>query len=331
MNCVHFVFMWVLALAFGVVILGQTAESGLITTFLGYDFTQNEWESVLTDIDSLTSNGSWVYSINTLGYSASTNILYQHVLTAHNKTYADTILKTFERLAPCRNEYNWMQECSNGYLHPDNEQIHYRWKPFDSRGGLVDFSADKLCSVMKGRSIMLVGDSMTTQFGLALMNAIWQDRLNGSCSTGVDYNYLHVPCSNTAFPDFDVHFVRNDRLSLTLFKMEQPGANFFEHPWFDKLDLLNISLLVLNRGAHYEDDDKLLSDVNATLSYLLQYFPRVSIIWRNSAYGHNDIGIKFKNAPLQFSLTLEEVEAEVKIASYNLCLAMHNFFHFIRD
>lgn len=69
-----------------------------------------------------------------------------------------------------------------------------------------------------------------------------------------------------------------------------------EHKWWHLLALNNISLLVLNRGAHYEEDTKLLQDLNATMQFVITNHPHISIVWRNTPFGNRQYD-KFVMAP----------------------------------
>jgi hypothetical protein len=93
--------------------------------------------------------------------------------------------------------------------------------------------------------------------------------------------------------------VRNDNLSLSTL----PGYfdrqwNQWQNPWVSRLKELNVSLLVLNRGAHYEYDYQLLPGVNSTLRYLQENHPEVSVIWRNTPHGHFSPKEHFFDKPL---------------------------------
>jgi hypothetical protein len=55
----------------------------------------------------------------------------------------------------------------------------------------------------------------------------------------------------------------------------------------------------MNRGAHYENDIKVISDINGTLSYVFHHYPHMSVIWRDTAAGHNDVQKTFYDGPLK--------------------------------
>lgn len=165
---------------------------------------------------------------------------------------------------------------------------------------------------MNGRNIMFVGDSISMQLAISLMNVIMQETPGQPCNASESYYIKHpVSCSNTSYEDFIVYAYRNDRISLTPFILLEEKANFYEYPWIPGIAKDNIALLILNRGLHYEDDNKLLRGVNSTLSYLTEYHPELSIIWRNTVHGHYNVKNSFRNPPLRTPYTLAEILSEV--------------------
>jgi len=97
---------------------------------------------------------------------------------------------------------------------------------------------------MKNRgNIMIVGDSLSAQFTVALMNAIKRDRRNESCD--IPFRSFHgkydISCDiNTDLPfTFRILNHRNDRLSLTKFYLNNEVANFHEMPWYEYKQIIN--------------------------------------------------------------------------------------------
>lgn len=84
----------------------------------------------------------------------------------------------------------------------------------------------------KRGNIMIVGDSITTQFTAALMNAIIRDRPGSSCDLPFRtfFGSYNISCSNDT-QYFQIINHRNDRLSPTLMYLKQESANFHEWPW----------------------------------------------------------------------------------------------------
>jgi hypothetical protein len=142
-----------------------------------------------------------------------------------------------------------------------------------------------MCSLSAGRSIMFVGDSITEEFYFTFMSAM---RIE-SCAPSFQ---RMITCNGGAF---GISNVRNDRLSLTL---ESVVDAEHEQMWVSRLASENVSLLVLNRGAHYVEDAVLLAELTATLGYLRQNFPHISVVYRNTPLGHIDSVNTFLAEPL---------------------------------
>ncbi len=70
------------------------------------------------------------------------------------------------------------------------------------------------------------------------------------------------------------------------------------YPWITALKTHNISILILNRGAHFVDNATLVREVKETLQYVRTNFPHISIIWRNTPPGHSYVYGSFFHAPL---------------------------------
>jgi hypothetical protein len=93
--------------------------------------------------------------------------------------------------------------------------------------------------------------------------------------------------------------VRNDILSLNNITHFNTTNNIWQHPWLHLLEKHNISLIILNRGAHYTVDNTLIYEVRETIQFIRKNHPKVSIIWRNTPYGHHDYLEHFFSLPLK--------------------------------
>ncbi len=113
------------------------------------------------------------------------------------------------------------------------------------------------------------------------------------------YNTYYNNCTfvNTA--------LRSDQLSIIENKTFDSIHGNADFPWHGALNKLNISFLILNRGAHYFDNATLLREVNATLHFLRVNYPHISIIWRNTATGHYDSKSDIFHKPLTVPPTKE--------------------------
>jgi hypothetical protein len=139
-------------------------------------------------------------------------------------------------------------------------------------------------------NILIVGDSVSHLSVLSWQNK-FLSQMNTTCpkdNTIVEYPIPH--CGS----DLRLLYLRNDYLSNVT--EERITESNHEKPWLYNITHHNVSLLLLNRGAHYTGDDALLEGVNTTLHYLSVHHPHVSIIWRNTPHGTRDWG-RFAMAP----------------------------------
>ena len=127
-------------------------------------------------------------------------------------------------------------------------------------------------------NILFVGDSVHEAFVLSFRNLLLQ-RMKQNCpSKGSEH---------TCNDQLRVDYVRNDVISLVTEEKITTGAtdNRYEYPWIHLLNSSRYSLLVLNRGAHYDADDVLLTQLNETLHYVKTNHPNIAIVWRNTPQG----------------------------------------------
>lgn len=142
-----------------------------------------------------------------------------------------------------------------------------------------------------GRNILVVGDSINQELYWILLNHLvvntsgW--RLPRSAGERLTRGDLPV-CEDVLGPGhgFRVGFVRNDRLSLALRVLEDRHANFYEYPWADAVEPWNISLLLLNKGAHYESDANFTQSLTNTLAVVKSRWPGVEVVYRSTPPGH---------------------------------------------
>jgi len=167
----------------------------------------------------------------------------------------------------------------------------------------VDESAESYCEIFgdqRSGNILFVGDSLSQTFYQSFMNKMYKD---GDLSCAIcnerfcDGSVLtKIPCSQRE-PDKQPHavFVRNDRLSYNSRIRTSKEQNFYEYPWKHILHRYNISLIVMNRGAHFVGTSDLLRDLSSLFRKLAQEHPNIDIIWRNTPYGH----LNFTDEPLK--------------------------------
>ncbi len=242
----------------------NSANSSEHIKFLGKSFTRTKWEYLKDKVNCWTNNGSWVYN----------NI---------------TIIDNWPLYNPCIAYFPYGPKNPCAWL-LDRDVLKYTWNVSSScvHHPLTPFNTDTFCEIMKDSgNLMIVGDSVNelvaSQFIVDMSLSS-----NVNCLMNVRKKDLAVrydiPCKNKN-QELTITMIRNDLLSLVV--NESITAHAVEKVWINALTQHNIGLLVLNRGAHYEEDETLLAELNTTLSYLREHHPNISIIWRNTPHGIN--------------------------------------------
>lgn len=156
---------------------------------------------------------------------------------------------------------------------------------------LTNFSAERVCASLAGRALLFVGDSMTLQHHHSVVAALGRPLVDAQMPqwphTGYNVCAGHDLCGEGA-STFHVRFVRNDWLSLVDELVAQRENGLFEHPWARSvLKERPFDAIVLNRGAHFAEDSRVLAGLNETLTWLAAHYPRMRILWRDTPHGHS--------------------------------------------
>ncbi len=149
---------------------------------------------------------------------------------------------------------------------------------------------------------------MSEQFTATLVSALQPNThsdkvINPGCEVFVNSGHNEVPCDDPSRPcyysnnisdhNIVIHTIRNEHLKIEdRNSLTKRGAR-----WHTQLPKLNPTLLILNRGAHYVEDDILLRELRETFTFLKQ-FPHVSTIFRGTTIGHSDFSEKRLSEPL---------------------------------
>lgn len=76
--------------------------------------------------------------------------------------------------------------------------------------------------------------------------------------------------------------------------------NIMHNTWFSWfLSSPRVRTLILNRGAHFVDDDTLLRNLYDTLLAVTRARPEVVVVYRSTPYGHSDCGTHQHDKPLK--------------------------------
>ena len=145
--------------------------------------------------------------------------------------------------------------------------------------------------LLRGRSILVVGDSINEEIFLTLANSLFlvADEASAPFDPRTPIE-VHV-CNGTVY----LKFVRNDRLSLIRSPhMENP--TFREYPFIFDIDIFDI--IILNRGAHFEESGIVLRAIEEALSFIEIHSPGAKVIWRTTPRGHSNFASVFHAPPL---------------------------------
>ena len=265
--------------------LDEVSSSGHIH-FLGRRYSHNKWAALKKRVTCLGRNGYWT----------------KDDIPTKNK-----LPRNMDVQSPCKTAYNVQNSCINVL---NSSCIDYSWEVRASKTGggcedtMVPFNRNHMCRMIKHgphtRNILTLGDSVTGQLTVTLANFFYQQTPGRECKE-LFTTYLGedpLPCSDDSNKT-DIWMVsrRSDRLTLNTEFIYDMKNNFMDQPFLDTLDK-NISLLILNRGAHFQEDDLLMNATNATLHFIRQNYPRISIVWRNTATGYLQTQEAFNDPPL---------------------------------
>ena len=200
------------------------------------------------------------------------------------------------------------------------------------------FSAERMCELMKGTAIGFVGDSMQEVLAHSFMTDLYGSSGFTDCWVCqiACFGWYHFNCDLLShlhnekykgqdgfvpvhWPNFTIIQVRNDKLYVggrtypgyNAARFLQDWTKQFHNPWF------NISVIVFNRGAHYEaNDTEFIDDVNLAFSYVNTHFPNTTVLYRATAVGHADIDKLFYSSPLTIPQPFNMTNPEFHYADF---------------
>jgi hypothetical protein len=184
------------------------------------------------------------------------------------------------------------------------------------------FSVERMCEVMDGRDIAIVGDSLSGEFAVSLMNSI-HALLGDVCWTcgAMCYGFYNIDCQAVSerhnsrhidtslhvhWKNFTIFESRNDWLST-----DSDAKGFVNMPWLSLVHNRDVGLFVLNRGAHFAPDDEFMWSLRTTLAAVERFHPNSTVIWRTTAIGHIDADQQFEARPRTEMPTLEDLTTGV--------------------
>lgn len=158
------------------------------------------------------------------------------------------------------------------------------------------WSKQHLCESLHGKNILIVGDSISTQFYQTLV-------LINTGDTSLNTVNCTVETPHSAHPYINIHFLRNDILTIANVTHDNKEEDHLAYSWATQYEWepsikdLNISLVVLNRGAHYVHNNVLVERLTTVFDYLTKKHPTVTFLFRNTPVGHVGCPDLFQSAP----------------------------------
>lgn len=185
----------------------------------------------------------------------------------------------------------------------DQNSWKWMWKPFSQ--GLcraapewLEVDSAVLCALLRHRNVLLIGDSLSGQMfytlseqlgGRQVYHVLGRDRHAKSVEIS------SLGCNGTVW----ISFVRNDFLhdvnEYSSGYNIQPEQGWMLHPFRHLLH--NHSVIVLNRGLHFQPNGLFAVELNRTLRFLAAEFPNHVLIYRTTTPGH--VNCSAYRAPLR--------------------------------
>ena len=182
-----------------------------------------------------------------------------------------------------------------------------------------------MCRILDGSNVLIVGDSLSEEFFETFVSTMLDSVLvpfSLDASEAAVYfrtrrSSMQSECSirsqnNDSYPDeanvvnldcgflspFRVAFARSN--SLSTMELNSSG-DIVSASWLQLIHSLNISLVVLNTGAHF--NVSMVANLNNTLKTIYAAHPNISVIYRNTVPGHVDCDRLFLSPPLMSAQT----------------------------
>jgi hypothetical protein len=172
-----------------------------------------------------------------------------------------------------RNFRNYVHhaECSNLTLR--SISLSYSWEPARTcpvtKPSISNYSTS-LCGMATG-DILIVGDSISEEFDLTLLNTLQACTRKVTCPDGSSFLVMKA---------------RNDYLDVTGGR-RGPFQNY-QSPFYQEILVKNPSIktAIFNRGAHFENDTAYREGLESLFSAVRHDRPDVAVYFRNTPTGH---------------------------------------------
>lgn len=257
--------------------------AGKLPTIRGTPLKGKPVESFRAYLDCFSESGRWVYN-------STPRHLPWNWAGDHYASQCDGRHSALPGNAV--GEYADILASSQGGNWTVREELKWVWRS-NSSCPLIALNRDKLCRLIGANgNVLVVGDSINHLLQWTLLNNLLKNhsepqvvRSPSSCRTCEGFEVCSDVLGGPG-KGFKVGFVRNDRISPISGVNNDTWKNFLEWPWLPLLKEWNIKLLLINRGAHYEEDDIYVKSLRQTFSVLQTLHPDLLVIFRNTPPGH---------------------------------------------
>ena len=246
----------------------------------------------------LYADGEWRYERNRMYPYFHSIPHYSHC--DDEPSYAHWSLAPFDVVRNLNRLVNHsLLNSSAAYVRP---AIKYRWTPHTNDLVYRDFplgDARHFCTMLNQRPLLFIGDSLTHELALSTYQQL------GAQLTPTKVLFAHVSdpylCHRTlGLPKSAgrpmgpvIEFHRSDNLHAPsrvpvstegYDKIDPLYGALNDDQWMDYLQ--EDTILVINRGAHWQPDAVVRRELNDTLTYLFAHFSRLTVILWSSVSGH---------------------------------------------
>lgn len=256
--------------------------------FFHKEFTPHQWASIQQDLDVLFSHGEFENAWKDPHFEP---MFWHPCFFEDNTVYS---------------KWGWGMCYDSSF----NRGNIWQWEPImpsGQRRPLHRWSPDKMCELMNGRNIAFVGDSMSLQTHLTLVSAMHRDVLipkalqNDTAYVKQKVDRLRFHCENYcpmknrsqcvevaidcgAYPSFKSFILEDNHLN--------PRSS-----WMQRTKDLNVSIIVINSGAHIIPSAERVHNVDVSLEKLF-HLHNVSVIFRTTPPAHPRCEEYFLSPPI---------------------------------
>jgi hypothetical protein len=160
----------------------------------------------------------------------------------------------------------------------ERQGLDYHWQPGPTCPQMEKFSPKSMCEIMRGRSLIFIGDSLSLHTYETTVNAIGNRSTYGYAESPDRYweHYQHCE-SNKWGKNYVVTYIKwnsidDNRRSTVLAAHTAAGG----------------SVIVANWGAFYKEDEVVRTKMHETLAWIDEELPTSLFVFRSSNMAHLD-------------------------------------------